>query len=55
MRENEAAGMLAMMSRRADELVGKLEGELQAAVLHIEVQLFHLLFANALAPAPNLR
>ncbi|MNL26588.1 hypothetical protein D3C87_1481200 [compost metagenome] len=55
MGENKAARMLAVVTRRTDKLIGKLKCKPQAAILHIEVQLLHLLLVHPLAPAPDLR
>ena len=54
--QDEAAGMLAEMARRADQLAGEIERQAQAPVGKIEVQLLDVLVLDAfLRPAPDLR
>ena len=54
--QDEAAGMLAEMARRADQLAGEVERQAQAAVGEVEVQLLDVLVLDAvLRPAPDLR
>ena len=47
--QDEAAGMLREMARRADQLAGELEGEAQAPVAEIEVELLGVLRLDAFA------
>ena len=54
--QDEAAGVLAEMARRAHELTGEIEGQAQAPVGEIEVQRLDVLVLDAvLRPAPDLR
>ena len=54
--QDEAAGMLREMARRADQLAGEIEREPQAPVAEIEVELLGVLRLDAfLRPAPDLR
>ena len=56
MGQDEAAGMLREMARRADQLAGQFQGEAQAPIAEIEVQLLDVLGLDAfLRPAPDLR
>ena len=53
--EDEAAGMLAEMARRAHELAGEIERQAQSSVRKIEVQRLDMLVLDAvLRPAPDL-
>ena len=53
--EDEAAGMLREMARRADQLAGEIDGEPQAPVAEIEVQFLGVLGLDAFfRPAPDL-
>ena len=54
--QDEAAGMLAEMARRAHQLAGEIERQAQASVGEVEVQRLDVLVLDAfLRPAPDLR
>ena len=54
--QDEAAGMLREMARRADQLAREFEGEPQTPVAEIEIELLGVLRLDAfLRPAPDLR
>ena len=53
--QHEAAGVLAEMARRADQLAGEIERQAQASVGEVEVQLLDVPVLDAfLRPAPDL-
>ena len=45
--QHEAAGMLRQVARRADQLAGQIEGQAQAPVVEVEVQLGGVLRLDA--------
>ena len=53
--EDEAAGMLGEVARRADQLAGQLQGEGEPGIVLVETELLHMLFGDAVVrPAPDL-
>ena len=53
--EDEAAGMLREMARRADQLARKVQGKTQPAVAGIEIEILGVLRLDAFfRPAPDL-
>ncbi|ENN83893.1 hypothetical protein RHSP_82254 (plasmid) [Rhizobium freirei PRF 81] len=53
--EDETAGMLRQMARRAHQLPREFQGQAQAPVSEVEIELFGMFLADVLAPAPDLR
>ena len=51
--QDEAAGMLRQVARRADQLLGELQRQAQPAVAEVEVELRGVLGVDVLGPAPD--